>query len=419
MVTETKGMGLFQYVRHIGFVPCLLLFLNLLNPFGYDYVFGYLIIAYLIFFHKKDLLEHLDKDVIFLLLFSVFYSAFNFFGDNKGAQYLVIQAIFPFFFYLFGKKMMSPKLSPKNTWILLIILGFVFSLTGLFSVGMEILKNGFVIDIEDRSIPNFWTGELILATGMSSYFIYNLVVPGLLATNRSKINLPNIVALTAIFIVSLLCIFRLGSRTGIVIAGTSLFVAAIITLVKENLLGKIKFIIGSTVVIVLIIYLIPFDLDADYLSVLGDRLRRDDTSSSTSAGGRTQLWAEALNNMFKYPFGWELTKHSHNLWLDTARAVGLIPLAFLLGFTYFNIKRTIQMFNYQKNVFFLNMTFLLFILSNLLLFFVEPVYEGSFFFFNFYCFLSGILKRYVELGYHAKNEKKSKNNSTYAHEAIR
>ena len=393
-------------------MPCLLLFLNLLNPFGYDYLFGYLIIAYFVLLHKKDILNHLDKDVIFLLMFSVFYSAFNFFGVNKGVQYLVIQAIFPFFFYLFGKKMMVAELRPKETWLLLITLGFVFSLTGLFSVGMEILRNGFVIDIEDRSIPDIWTGNLILATGMSSYFIYNLVVPGLIATNRNKITIPNIIVLAGLFVLSLLCIFRLGSRTGIVIAAASLLIAITITLVKENLIGKVKFIAGSALVLIILFYAVPFDLDAEYLSVLGDRLQRDETASSSSAGGRTQLWAEALNNMFKYPFGWELTKHSHNLWLDTARAVGLIPLTFLLAFTYFNIKRTVQMFKYQKSNFFLNMAFLLFVASNLLLFFVEPVYEGSFFFFNFYCLLSGILKRYVELGYQAQ-----KNHPSLANES--
>lgn len=405
-------MKLTQYIRHIGILPCLLLFLNLLNPFGYDYLFGYLIIAYFVLLHKKDILNHLDKDVIFLLMFSVFYSAFNFFGVNKGVQYLVIQAIFPFFFYLFGKKMMVAELRPKETWLLLITLGFVFSLTGLFSVGMEILRNGFVIDIEDRSIPDIWTGNLILATGMSSYFIYNLVVPGLIATNRNKITIPNIIVLAGLFVLSLLCIFRLGSRTGIVIAAASLLIAITITLVKENLIGKVKFIAGSALVLIILFYAVPFDLDAEYLSVLGDRLQRDETASSSSAGGRTQLWAEALNNMFKYPFGWELTKHSHNLWLDTARAVGLIPLTFLLAFTYFNIKRTVQMFKYQKSNFFLNMAFLLFVASNLLLFFVEPVYEGSFFFFNFYCLLSGILKRYVELGYQAQ-----KNHPSLANES--
>ena len=60
------------------------------------------------------------------------------------------------------------------------------------------------------------------------------------------------------------------------------------------------------------------------LNKLGDADRddRNDDANSANAGGRTELWLDAIGNLFVSPLGWKLDRYAHNLWLDIARVVG-------------------------------------------------------------------------------------------------
>lgn len=143
---------------------------------------------------------------------------------------------------------------------------------------------------------------------------------------------------------------------------------------------------------------IPLSLDADYLSVLGDRINNPDSSSTASAGNRTQRWAKSIENLFIKPFGWSRNEfgYSHNLWFDVAQDSGLLPFIFLLIFTirnFINTKRAL--FLRGKDISFKSLI-LTFVMAANLQFFVEPIMQGAFSMFVVYCFFQGVIKNYIE-----------------------
>ena len=58
-----------------------------------------------------------------------------------------------------------------------------------------------------------------------------------------------------------------------------------------------------------------------------------------TAGNRTNRWSYAIEQLFKYPFGWYdgTIYHVHNMWLDIARISGIIPFLILAYFAGKNI----------------------------------------------------------------------------------
>ena len=88
---------------------------------------------------------------------------------------------------------------------------------------------------------------------------------------------------------------------------------------------------------VVIINYFPINLDAEYLSTLGERLQDSKASSAASAGGRTGLWQEALSKVVAKPLGWTSDHYAHNLWLDTAKVGGVLSLVLLLWFNTLNL----------------------------------------------------------------------------------
>jgi hypothetical protein len=306
---------------------------------------------------------------------------------------LVIQGIFPGFFYLFGKILINKKISKKQIILLLVILGVSFSLTSVISVVLNLLNGGFAQT--NRLIPVFWTGAYVKATGLSGYLTYNMLILGIIISSQKIYNWLTKGILILIYIISLLCIFRLGSRTGIVLTSLTLVFAIVIVLLKQSTVKNLKFLFRLAVIGILIFNFVPLDLNADYLSTLGHRLQDPYASSSSSAGGRTKLWQNAIDNFIKYPLGWEARRYSHNVWLDVAKVGGIIPFILLIIFNFRNLYNLKTIFKFPKNNLEINVAFTLFTIGPLIYFFVEPALEGSFFVFTFFCLIQGILKGYI------------------------
>jgi hypothetical protein len=204
-------------------------------------------------------------------------------------------------------------------------------------------------------------------------------------------------AITAIFGVSLIASFRLGSRTLVVISFVSLLAAFGYILSKQSLLQNMKLFISALGIVLLIYIFIPIDLDSPIFSTLGQRLQNQSAIQNTAtAGDRTGLWAAGVEKLFENPLGWKYQRHHHNLWLDMAKDGTFIPLLFFLinnVLCYFGLRKV---FKVSGNDVGLNVTFLLVILSTYLLFFTEPVIEGNFFSIVLYCLFYGIMIGYAE-----------------------
>ncbi|NDV42641.1 O-antigen ligase family protein [Flagellimonas sediminis] len=385
--------ALIHYFKHIGFIYLILLVIYLVNPYNKGFMAGYLILG-LIYTNRKFVLGNLDKTYFILVVFSFVYAAFYYFNLEQGMQWLIIYATFPPVFYLLGKKMVPEMEDTKSMGQLLIFLGIAYSLTGILSVGTNLLEGGFVQ--LGRSIADFWSGQERLATAMGSYFVFNMSIPGLLIVAKRRLSLIAKLALIGVFILSLLCVFRLGSRTQMALALIGILIGIAYRIKSQNLISNFKFVLVLVVLVILGINYISIDLDADYLSSLGQRLQESDNAGS--AGGRTERWSKSLINLFEKPLGWPVEEfgYSHNMWFDAARNGTVISFVLLTIFTVVSIKNIIRALKVNKKATFLNSIILIFNIVIFLQFFVEPALESLYILFAFYCLIQGFINKYTE-----------------------
>lgn len=389
---QTKNMTLKSYLSDLGYLLAALLFLHLVNPFDMGHIFAYLLLI-VYFLTKKDvLIQNLDFEFFLLLLFGFTYSLFNSFGDHKGVQFLIMQAVFPSFFYLLGKSMIHKEMSPKNVVAVVLISVFIFSSTAMLSVSSDLMKGGFTQI--GRLINNYWNNKPLQSTYYSIYLIYNMAIPIIFIASRKTFNMGYRLGMLAIYIVSLLCVFRLGTRTAIAITIITTTLGLFLLFSQQSFKQNIRLVVILGVSVYLFLNFNPIGLDAEVFSTLGHRLQSANTSSTATAGGRTAYWAQALNSLVEHPLGWTSRKHAHNLWLDLAKVAGVIPLFFFLAFNIKNFKSLVRLVRLPKSddMLLLKITLGLFTLGALVAFFTEPVLEGSLFVVTFYCFLQGMLK---------------------------
>src|SRR5690606_10614641 len=131
--------------------------------------------------------------------------------------YILIYALMPCSFYLLGKYFVEKLQGTFNQLIYLLILtGIVFSISAVLSVFTDILQNGY--NIVERNLPNFWTGHVVPATIMGSYFTILMTIPAILIPRIPRLSIFIRILLLVIYAVALASILRIGSRTQISIS---------------------------------------------------------------------------------------------------------------------------------------------------------------------------------------------------------
>jgi hypothetical protein len=129
-------------------------------------------------------------------------------------------------------------------------------------------------------------------------------------------------------------------------------------------------------------------LGSDVTEAYADREDNADAESA-SAGGRTELWLDAVGNLFISPLGWQLDRYAHNLWLDIARVGGWLAffpfvkatISYLLRFKH--VLKSASKDNTLLILLSINVAMLL----NA---FVEPVVDGSLSFFSLLMLVWGL-----------------------------
>ncbi len=382
-----------KYFKSFDFPISMSLFLYLLDPYARGYVFGWIAVT-LIFFKKDFLLKNLDKGYVLISIFSITYALFYSFDPTGGQQYIFVYAIIPPGFYLLGKYFINQFCSHKNLFILLICIGFTFSITPMISVLQVFLKGGFAS--VERNLPLFWNGSVLNATNMSSYFLFNMSLPGLLLIKQLKLSLSFKIFSGVIFFLSLICVIRLGSRTQLAIGFISILITVLYALKKQSLKKNLPMLLGLVVFIGLFATQVNFDKDADWMSVYASRM--EDSKNVASAGGRSQRWEKAAENIFTKPMGWSKNEFgfAHNLWLDVAMIGGILPMIFLIFFhfkSFFDIKKALAL--HPKELSF-NALVLSYSICIILVFFVEPIMIGYFNLFSVSCIFLGVINAYNE-----------------------
>ena len=380
-------------MEKVGVTNLIAFVIYLLDPFNKGYLFGYFLIISMLFNGKK-IITYLDKDFIFIGLFSITYALFYIFYMESGLQFIFIYAFFPSFFYLFGKYLVIPNIKSGSLVLIFFTIGFIFSLSALTSIIINLKEGGF--SQLNREIPMFWSGKPMKATLMAAYLTFNMCIPIIYIIKQKKNQLLINLIAGLIFIASLLSSFRLGSRTQLVICILSIMISFIYVIPRQSFKANVKLFLIVLATSVLILKFIPLDLNASYLSVLGSRLQ--ESGNVSSAGGRTTLWTNALENLFDYPLGWQgnNVRYAHNLWLDVARYAGLIPFTLLMIFTFRSLRNTLKAIRKNSKELLVNTTLIVFTLASMLIFFVEPIMEGLFFLFTVFCVFQGMINSYLK-----------------------
>jgi len=381
------------FFKKFGLLSTILFILYFINPFELGHFPAY-ILTFLVFINKKDLIRNIDSTFLILTFFCLTFTLFSFFDPKQYIQTLLFYLLFPPTFYLFGKYVSEKTSSLNELYYILIGLGLIYSFSAILSVVVNLIEGGFAQF--DRMIPNFWNRRLIKATLMGAFFTFNMTIPTLFMVGKIKSKLFKLF-LVVIFIISLLCVFRLGSRTQLAICFASLIITLLYITPKQNFVKNIKLLLTIILIILFVYIFVPIDLNADYLSTLGRRLESSDNAGS--AGGRTELWSKSLQNLFSKPLGWDEKEfgYSHNLWLDVAQKSGLIPFIFLMIFSIKTLLNTKQALSKIKKKLHFHVLIIVYILSINLLFMVEPIMHGALSLFLIYCFIQGTIENSAKL----------------------
>ncbi len=384
------------------FILLMILFIVFINPFFYGYRIAMIFFVFM-FFKVKYFLSNVDKNALYLFLFSFSYeilAALRLDALNTSLVPMLPNIFVPSLLYLIGKYISNNYKGDQGRIFFLFFLSTIFSIIPLFSILLQIQENGFMEGT--RSLYLIWDKNFeISATGLGSYFALNMASIGLINVNKNtKVERRIALGIFILFLLSLVCVLRLGSRTQLVLAIFSL-VGSFLLNISQNSLFKNALFIGSLTA--LTFYLISiFNENADVVKFYADRMDNDEAGIG-SAGGRTERWIGALESIVSDPFGWELSRfgYAHNLWLDVARVAGVIPFILLLFFTVSSIKIWIKSLRILRNNLFLRNYVFIYFLCIILLFNVEPIMDGMYLLFLLFClyvgFLNGIIIRKFNL----------------------
>lgn len=370
-----------------------ILFLVFINPFFYGNVIAMLLFVF-VFFKLNILYKLIDENALILFLFSFTYEVFlSMRYDYIGPYFVVTLAyvLVPSLLYMVGKYITLYYRNHKIWLFLLVLLTFSFSIIPLISILLQIQENGFIEGT--RSMYLLWdeTSEFS-ATGLGSYFVLSMSTIGLISVNKNNMFEVKLTwFIVILFILSLICVLRLGSRTQLVIAVVSLFGTYILNIKKQSRFKNIVF--ASLFMSAIYYFMNSLSAESELLTFYADRIN-DSESGFDTAGGRTERWIGSLESLLTDPFGWEFTRYgyAHNLWLDVARVSGVIPLMFLVLFTINAFLAWLKSLKLLKKDLYLKNYLFMFFVSIILLFIVEPVIEGMYLLFLLFCFFVGFLK---------------------------
>ena len=379
----------FQYAKSLGLLNALFLFCYLINLLNFGFIFGYLLIATILI--KRDFVKkNLDFDLFLLFLFSLCYGLFYALNPDKGIQFIFIYIFTPAGLYLWGKYMAFKAMDTRGIIYLLLGMGIIISLPALVSVLLNIMQGGFVQG--QRNIPMIWSDSTMNATGMAALFTLNMCIPAVLVASYRNVSRLVKIFLVGIFVLSIACVLRLGSRTQLVITMFTFLITLIYVMPKQTTKQNVTLFGLLAVAGYFVFRNVSFDLNADWLSSFAGRLQKGGTADIASGGGRTYRWMRSLENMFEKPLGWSVDEfgYAHNLWLDVLREGGVIVFLLLIIFSVRCFKNIRGLVRQDPGKISFNTVIFTFFLAFMLLFMVEPIIDGSFQLFAIFCMFMGI-----------------------------
>lgn len=374
----------------------LILLLIFFIPFSKAHYIPFILSVYFITLKNYFIINVLDKLGILLILFSISYSVFYSFTPDATNYFIVLYAISPITFYAVGKYFSTKYRSYNVYYFLLLFLSLGYSLIPAISILYQILENGFVGERQMALLTDTENIELN-GTVLGGYFTLNMAAIGTIFVQSVKKIENRIKFITLfVFIISILCVLRVASRTQLGIALISLLVTISYVMLKQPFRKNILIFLIIAITLAALFFFISSD--SAIFNILNERDNSED--QLLEANGRTQLWTESLNNLITKPFGWEMksdvSTYSHNLWLDVDRVAGIIPFIFLVSFTISCIYLAIKSLKILPLNLYFNTTILVAFVGFMAVFFVEPIVLGFYNLLLLFFLFIGILSGYVK-----------------------
>lgn len=314
-----------------------------------------------------------DGVSVALLLFSIFYAVMVVLSGQMKSGFLTISyLIAPVAFYRFGHYLMTEYRTDNERFRLLLFVVYAYLLSVFVLTAVDISVVGIIN--EDRTLLGTSTNDDAMAATL--YGLMTSVGIGCIGACFAKGQKLLVRLFYCILVIlSLLVVIHLVNRGGLVVFIVCLMASLLINYRKSVV--RLVFVISALTIGVVIL------LNLGILSgdVLDAYEKRNDLRGYgvESAGGRTELWLKSIENMFRYPMGWQQEFYAHNLWLDIARIGGWISFIPFLVSTLALLRTLLSLMRRRNSQLVLAMTVL-----NIALFlaaFIEPVLEGSISFF--------------------------------------
>lgn len=381
---------------HKEFILLFLILVFLIDPLSKGIYVFYVFLLFLL--TKLSFLNYkLDGKGFLLLLFSIFYSLIYSLNPIGGAQMLIIYTLAPFTFYIIGRYFSMNYSSREILYFIFVFFAIGYAIIPTLSVFMHIWENGFS---GNRNLSMLWdTNYELSATLIAAHFTLIMSSLGILFiqnANRFERRIKRVMVIA--FMIAMLCILRIASRTQILIAITTFIFSAfyLIPRLPSNKKFSALLMMLTSIFVIASLYLAFSD------SVIFNTFneRNEDTEYVMSGSGRTRIWLESVGYVFSYPFGWNDlgSTFAHNLWLDVSKVAGILPFLTICIFTILSILLIYNVIKISPESHLFNITILTYFIGFMAVFFVEPIIVGLFSFFLIYCLFIGILSGYADNG---------------------
>ncbi len=251
-----------------------------------------------------------------------------------------------------------------------------------------------------RNPIDFWSKHVIAATGAGTLFVLavSLIYYSVYTMKNSK---PKGLTLLLFCSLCVLSAIYIGTRGCLLIAAIT---CAVNIICFTNLGNKDARRTIFTFIIVFAFIIVSYNFNFFNLRTIFENSGLYRRLFIYKVAGfedneRWKLQANMIRHLFDYPFGAENQMYAHNLWLDVARLTGIAPFFLSIAMTYTLMKTAFKCIISQYISKELRIIFLSLIVGIFIVFFIEPVLEGSpslFILFIMICSMCGKVKQ-IEL----------------------
>ena len=340
---------------------------------------------------KNKYIKYIDLNFVFIIIFFIIYAMFSLYDGHEKTEFNMQNLFAAPALYITGKWLGEKSKSEIYLVRAIWITGLALASITLIAVINNIVQHGFTGGVRNLVVSD--AEQETSATVLAGLLIIIVSYAGVIFSISTALKNTDKALISIFFILSLISAARLGSRTILLLGIVSILQGIYINRKKYNFF-HLSFIIFA--IVISSIASIEYMSNAlDIFSYYEDRLE-DEGTGIGSAGGRSERWINSISLLINNPMGWgiNLNGYSHNLWLDAARNGGIISMLFLIILSHRAIKSIIKTISISSN----DMAFKTLVsclsISYLLLFLVEPIFDGFVYVFASFCCFWGITQGY-------------------------